>query len=410
MYVRSLSLRHFRTYARLELDLPAAPVLLLGANAQGKTSLLEALAYLALGSSPLTNTDRHLIHWAAAESGMPFAQVEAEVVKRNGVERIEIVLQTSQLSNGSTRLVKRIKVDGRTVRRADLAGHLNVVLFLPEDVQLVGGPPSGRRRHLDDLLSQVYPEYMETYAAYRSALSRRNALLRHLRDEGGDREQLVPLERVLARTGVTVSLYRRKVVAVLSLHADRFHQDLTGGQAWLQLKYQPSFDPLKPPAIDYQMGLLPQETPEAPVDVEGLQEAYLKALRRRREKAIRRGMTLLGPHRDEVRFVSQGVDLGVFGSRGQQRTTVLALRLAELNWLQQETGESPVLLLDEVLAELDRARRNYLLDLLGEVKQTVLSTTDAEMFPASFREQILTLRVEGGIITPVEEPDPAPEP
>jgi DNA replication and repair protein RecF len=158
------------------------------------------------------------------------------------------------------------------------------------------------------------------------------------------------------------------------------------------------------------MGLLPQETPEAPVDVEGLQEAYLKALRRRREKAIRRGMTLLGPHRDEVRFVSQGVDLGVFGSRGQQRTTVLALRLAELNWLQQETGESPVLLLDEVLAELDRARRNYLLDLLGEVKQTVLSTTDAEMFPASFREQILTLRVEGGIITPVEEPDPAPEP
>jgi DNA replication and repair protein RecF len=200
------------------------------------------------------------------------------------------------------------------------------------------------------------------------------------------------------------------VVAVLSLHADRFHQDLTGGQAWLQLKYQPSFDPLKPPAIDYQMGLLPQETPEAPVDVEGLQEAYLKALRRRREKAIRRGMTLLGPHRDEVRFVSQGVDLGVFGSRGQQRTTVLALRLAELNWLQQETGESPVLLLDEVLAELDRARRNYLLDLLGEVKQTVLSTTDAEMFPASFREQILTLRVEGGIITPVEEPDRAAEP
>lgn len=403
MYVRSLSLRHFRTYARLELDFPAAPILLLGANAQGKTSLLEAISYLALGRSPLTNVDRHLIHWSAVESGMPFAQVVAEVQKRDRTERIEIALQTTQLSNGNLRLSKRIRVNQQAIRRSDLAGHLNVVLFLPEDVALVGGPPSGRRRYLDDLLSQVYPEYVETYSKYGSALSRRNALLRHLRDEGGDRQQLAPLEEVLARTGVTISLYRRRVVAVLSVHADQFHQDLTGGAAWLQLQYEPSFDPLKPPALDYQLGLMPRQNPQAPVDVASLQESYRESLRRNREKAIRRGATRMGPHRDELRFISQGVDLGTFGSRGQQRTTVMALRLAELTWLREETGEAPVLLLDEVLAELDRARRSYLLDLLDGVEQTILSTTDAEMFPESFREKILTLKVAGGIITHIDD-------
>jgi DNA replication and repair protein RecF len=403
MYVRSLSLRHFRTYARLELDFPAAPILLLGANAQGKTSLLEAIAYLALGSSPLTHVERHLIHWSAVETGMPFAQVQAEVVREDRSDTIEIALEQTQLSNGRSRLRKRIRVNGKTLKRSELAGHLNVVLFLPEDVGLVGGPPSGRRRHLNDLLSQVHADYVEAYDKYRSALSRRNALLRHLRDDGGDPSQLEPLEGILATTGVTVSLHRRRLVAALSLHVDRFHQELTGGKAWLQLQYEPNFDPLQPPAIDYQLGLLPQETPTAPVDEGQLREAYRASLVRNRRRAIRRGATVLGPHRDEVRFISQGVDLGTFGSRGQQRTAVLAVRLAELQWLSHETGESPVLLLDEVLAELDRERRRYLLALLGEVEQTIMATTDAEMFPATFREGTYTLRVNEGIITPVDE-------
>jgi DNA replication and repair protein RecF len=400
MHVRSLSLRHFRTYTRLELDFPAAPILLLGANAQGKTSLLEAIAYLALGSSPLTHTDQHLIHWSAVESGLPFAQVEAEIVKQDRTERIEIVLQLSQNTNGHTRLSKRVRIDERSVRISDLTGHLNVVLFLPEDVRLVGGPPAGRRRHLDTLLSQVYPEYVDAQSKYRTALSRRNALLRYLRDEGGDPAQLEPLEAILAETGVTLSLYRRQVVAALSLHADQFYQELTGGAAWLQLKYEPNFDPLAPPALDYQLGLLPREDPVPPVDVDALQRSYRQKLAQNRRRAIERGVTRMGPQRDEIRFLSKEVDLGTFGSRGQQRSAVLALRLAELRWLKEETGEAPVLLLDEVLAELDRERRAYLLDLLGQVEQTILSTTDAEMFPQIFRDKTLMLRVAGGIISP----------
>ena len=121
-----------------------------------------------------------------------------------------------------------------------------------------------------------------------------------------------------------------------------------------------------------------------------------------RGKALARGVTLMGPHRDDIRFLSEGVDLGDFGSRGQQRSAVLAWQMAELHWLQQITGDAPILLLDEVLAELDRARRGTLLGLLGQVEQTILATTDVELFPASFRQNALLLEVSGGIVTPVQ--------
>ncbi len=400
MHVRTLSLRNFRLYSRLELDLPAAPILLLGANAQGKTSLLEAIACLALGRSPLTATEQHLIHWGAIEAGMPFAHIQAEVVKKNRVEQLEIAMERSSMAGGHTRLDKRLRVDRRAVRRADLAGHLNVVLFLPEDVGLVGGPPAGRRRYLDDLLSQVYPDYIQQLGTYQEALLRRNALLKHLREDGGDPSQLDPLEFQLSQYGVGVSFYRQRLIHALTHYADRLHRELTGGAAWLQLQYQPNFDLLRPPAMNVQLGLMPELAPESFPDVKELQAAYLKTLQRQRSQEIRQGTTLLGPHRDELRFTSEGVDLGIFGSRGQQRTAVLALRLAELRWLQEVTGEAPVLLLDEVLAELDLARRGYLLKQISGVEQTILATTDAEMFPAEFRQQALALEVQGGIVGP----------
>jgi len=400
MYIRSLSLRQFRAYNRLELDLLQKAGLLLGANAQGKTSLLEAIAYLALGRSPLTHTDQHLIHWNSVQANLPFAHLKTEVVRRDRTDTLEIALQRRAASNGIVRLEKKIQLNQHVIRRADLSGHLNVVLFTPEDVSLAGGPPADRRAHLDDLLSQVYPEYVEALTQYEAAMSRRNALLRHLRGARSDLRQLAPFEETLVQTGVTLSLYRRKAVAGLNFYADRLHQELTGGSTWLQLQYAPNFDPLKPPAVDYQMGLLSPAT-EPPVDLATLHEAYRAMFNRRRKHEIERGVTLTGPHRDELRFISEGVDIGLFGSRGQQRTVVLALRLAELRWLEQETGESPVLLLDEVLAELDRARRTYLLNLLGNVEQAILATTDAEMFPETFRRKTLTLEVKAGIIAPM---------
>jgi DNA replication and repair protein RecF len=408
MRIRYLSLTNFRNYARLELTLPERPLLLCGANAQGKTSLLEAIYLLATGSSPLTPLDRQLVKWEAEAEGLSYARVWAEVVRGDRIQEIEVVLENKPLANGTTRLQKTIRVDRGRKRRADLAGLLNVVLFMPQDVDLVAGSPSGRRRYLDDTLCQVDAAYCTALEGYTGALQERNAALRHLRDEGGDPAQLAPFEEMLAREGVVVANGRRELVAALSQHAHRIHQQLTGGAEWLRLVYQPNFDPAAPPALKYQMGLglQPYEGPPPEVGAEGLVEAFRQALVTRRADEIARGMTLTGPHRDEMRFVAgspaQGtheVDLGTYGSRGQQRTAVLALKLAELAWMQEQTRESPVLLLDEVLAELDAARRRYLLSQVDSVEQALLTATDLEMFSAEFRQRAALWEVVGGILT-----------
>ena len=416
MHIRYLSLTNFRNYARLELTLPERPLLLHGANAQGKTSLLEAIYLLATGSSPLTSLDRQLIKWEAEAEGLPYARVWAEIVRRDRIQEVDIVLEKRPLANGTTRLQKTIRVDRVRKRRADLSGRLNVVLFMPQDVELVAGPPAGRRRHMDDTLCQVDGAYCTALERYNEALRQRNAALRHLRDEGGDPAQLAPFEEVLAREGVVVANCRRELVAALSQRADRIHQQLTGGAEWLRLEYQPNFDPAAPPVLRYQMGLSLQsyEGPPPGVEAEGLVEAFRQALLTRRADEIARGMTLAGPHRDEMRFVvgspAQGtheVDLGTYGSRGQQRTAVLALKLAELEWMRERTGDTPVLLLDEVLAELDATRRRYLLSQVDSVEQALLTATDPEMFSADFRQRAVLWEVRGGIVT---YPTPGPPP
>ena len=407
MRIRYLSLTNFRNYSRLELKLPDQPLLLYGANAQGKTSLLEAVYLLATGSSPLTALDRQLVRWQAEAEGLPYARVWAEVARSNRIQEIEVVLENKPLANGKVRMHKTIRVDRARKRRADLAGLLNVVVFMPQDMDLIGGPPAGRRRYLDDTLCQVDAAYCDALEHYTEALRQRNALLRHLRDEGGNPSQLAPFEETLARQGVVIANGRRELVAALSQRADRVHQQLTGGAEWLRLDYQPNFDPAAPPALKYQMGLglQPYQGPPSEVGGEGLVDAFRQELLASREKEIARGTTLIGPHRDEMRFVAgspaQGtheVDLGTYGSRGQQRTAVLSLKLAELEWMKERTKESPVLLLDEVLAELDATRRQYLLAQVNGVEQALLTATDPEMFSAEFRERAALWQVATGII------------
>jgi len=338
----------------------------------------------------------------------PYARVWAEIERHDRVYELEIVLEKKPLANGTVRLQKTIRVDRARKRRADLAGLLNVVLFMPQDVELVAGPPSGRRRYLDSTLCQVDAAYCTALELYTQALRQRNAALRHLRDEGGDPAQLAPFEEVLAREGVVVANGRRDLAAALSQRADRIHRQLTGGAEWLRLEYQPNFDLAAPPALKYQMGLglQPYEGPPPGVEADGLVAAFQQALLARRADEITRGVTLTGPHRDEMRFVggspAQGtheVDLGTYGSRGQQRTAVLSLKLAELEWMQERTKESPVLLLDEVLAELDATRRRYLLSQVGSVEQALLTATDLKMFSAEFRQRAELWEVRGGIVT-----------
>lgn len=402
MYIRSLSLENFRNYARLEQEWPQGAVLICGANAQGKTTLLEAIYYLATGHSPLTSVDRQLINWTAVEEQLPYAHLRAEVVTRERVREIAIAVAHTRTRNGNLRLQKQIRIDRQPRRRRDLTGHLNVVLFLPQDVDLVAGSPAGRRRFLDDVLSQVDATYSAALEAYNDALRQRNALLRHLAEEGGDPAQLDPLEGQLAHNGVLISQARRRLIAGLSRHAARIHHELTGGREWLRLEYRPNFDPAHPPALNYQIGLALEEPAGPPegIDTKDLVAAFRARLRERRPEEIARGVTLTGPHRDEMRFVADEIDLGTFGSRGQQRTAVLAIKLAQLAWMEGTTGEVPVLLLDEVMAELDPRRRQFLLDQVERADQAFLTTTDPEMFAPTFRSKAAIYRVENGILHP----------
>jgi DNA replication and repair protein RecF len=407
MHLRTLSLTNFRNYARLELELPRQSLLFYGANAQGKTSLLEAIYFLATGSSPLTALDRELIKWEAEAEGLPYARVRGEVVHRKGLHEIEIVLQQGRQADGTLRVQKTIRVGRLRKRRADLAGRLNVVLFMPQDVALVSGPPAGRRRYLDEALSQISGAYAGALERYTEALRQRNAALRYLAEAGGDPSQLAPFEEVLARDGVFLARWRRDLSLALSQRADRIQQQLTGGAEWLRLEYAPNFDPGAPPALDYQLPFRWPAVQSPAVDVgdEALVAAFREALVARRKDEIERGTTLVGPHRDDLHFIAgsprQGtheVDLGTYGSRGQQRTAVLALKLAELAWMQDVTGEAPVVLLDEVLAELDATRRRYLLAQIEAVEQAVLTATDLDMFSGDFRARAALCEVQGGVV------------
>jgi DNA replication and repair protein RecF len=407
MRIRYLSLTNFRNYSRLELTLPEQPLLLYGSNAQGKTTLLEAIYLLATGSSPLTALDRQIVKWEAEDEGLPYARVWAEIAHRTRVFEIEIILEKKNLTNGTARLQKTIRVDRARKRRSELAGTLNVVLFMPQDVEIISGSPSGRRRYLNDTLCQVDGVYCDARDRYTEALRQRNAALRHLRDEGGDPSQLEPFEEILASEGVVVASHRRELIAALSQRADRIHQQLTGGTEWLRIDYQPSFDPAAPPELRYQVSMgLHYEGPPEGIEDDDLASAFRQALSARRQEEIARGTTMLGPHRDEIRFIAgspaQGtheVDLGTYGSRGQQRTTVLSLKLAELEWMKAQTNEVPVLLLDEVLAELDGGRRGYLLSQVRDVEQALLTATDLDMFSTEFRREAALWEVKQGIVS-----------
>lgn len=409
MYIRYLSLTNFRNYARLELSLPEGPLLLHGGNAQGKTSLLEAIYLLAAGSSPLASSDRELIRWQAEAEGLPYARVRGEIRRQARTVELEVALEKRDLSNGTTRLQKTIRVDRSEKRQSGLSGQLNVVLFTPQSVDLVAGSPSARRRYMDDTLSQVDERYSEALDRYSQALRQRNAALRHIRDEGGNPAQLAPFEVLLAQTGVRIAARRRAFLESLSARVKRIHEKLTGDAEWLRLDYVPNFDPGARPALKARVGMevAKGKVGNGDFNLDRLAEVYRQTLVERRRDEIARGMTVFGPHRDEIRFIAgtpalgtHEVDLGTYGSRGQQRTAVLSLKLAELRWMHNETRERPVLLLDEVLAELDRSRRAYLLEHVDGVEQAILTATDIEMFSGPFLEKALTWEVRGGLVYP----------
>lgn len=396
MIVRHLSLTNFRLYARLELDLPAGLTIVQGDNAQGKTSLLEAIYFLATSHSPHTGADRQVIRWGAAEeAAYPFAILKAELVRRDGPRVLEIGIQRAD----GNRLKKEIRINHTARRGIDLVGQLAVVLFLPGDVELVSGAPALRRGYLDAALSQVDADYVRALDQYERALTQRNALLRQAQERPVDPDEFGVWDDQLVPAGVDVALRRRRAVAELTQLAMPAHRRLSNGLEYLEIVYRPNFDAAAPAssARSYQIGLDPAQPP-AGLDRADLEAAYRKALADRRREEIARGSTLTGPHRDDLRFLANTVDLSDYGSRGQQRTAVLSLKLAEADWMRRRIGEEPVLLLDEVLAELDPNRRRCLLDHISDSHQTIVTTTDVARFDEAFMKQATLLKVMHGVV------------
>ncbi len=397
MYLQHLSLTNFRNFARLDIDLPRRVVLLVGSNAQGKTSLLEAIYYLASFTSFQTHTDRQLINFVEAKNSLAVTRLVGDYTRNDQKHQIEVRLILEPTGINGQRLRKEALLDGVKRPLHELVGHFNAVIFLPQMSQILEGGPHERRRYLNLALSQAIPAYAGILNEYNQALGQRNALLKSLSESGGDARELDTWDETLARLGARILQWRIEAVQQLERPAARIHHELTHGKEVLRLNFQPAYDPLPQP--DGQMGMkITTEIDRSSLRLEEIRLGFLARLRQVRSEEIARGITTVGPHRDELRFLSNGIDLGDYGSRGQVRTTLLALKLAEVNWMKERTGEWPVILLDEVMAELDLQRRADLLNYTGESEQVLFTATDATMFPPEFVEssEVWTVR-EGSI-------------
>ena len=400
MYIKHLSLANFRNYASLELDLPPHIMVFQGDNAQGKSNLLEAIYLLATTRSPHATNEREFINWSAFAEELPACRLVADVQKAGGDIRLEIALMgktvvsheaKDSLSPWNTTaralpIQKRIRVNGIVRRAIDFVGQLNVVTFSVQDINLIGGEPALRRRYLDITNSQIDSHYLRQLQRYHRVLGQRNRLLRLISDNRASPDELSFWDQELVQTGAYLIVQREHMIAKLEYLAQGIHDELIGNKGKLRFSYLRS--------IDKERGKGDSPSKE-------VAEIFFQALYAARDKEIAQGMSLVGPHRDNIRFLDDEVDLGIYGSRGQQRTVALSLKLAEAKFMLSQTGEHPILLLDDVLSELDSQRRSHLLHSVAEYQQVLMTTTDLDHFNPDFLEQAELFKVTQGHIAPL---------
>lgn len=363
MKLKTLTLHHYRNYASLVFQAGDGITIFTGANAQGKTNLVESVYLCCTGRSHRTSRDKELI---ARDSDQ--AYVRADTVHRDGTHCVELGLSRTGR--------KSLRVNGLPARRlGELMGHVNAVIFSPEDLLLVRGGPAGRRRFMDMEISQGNALYFYELQAYQKALTQRNALLRGLRARPADADTLDIWDEQLATSGARIALRRREFFGQLERYAVELHAHISGG-GQLALRYHASVD----------------EADEA-----GAARELLDKLKKNRDTDIRLLATSVGPHRDDLSFLVDGEDLRGFGSQGQQRTVAVALKMAELSIMEQVTGEMPILILDDVLSELDEYRRRSLLTAVGDA-QTLITCVRVEAELAALDVPTTTYCIEHGTL------------
>ena len=392
-YLARLTLTNFRNFAELELELPPGVVALYGANAQGKTTLLEAVYLLAIARSFRADNEREVVNFRAAREGQQ--ALAGGVLDKNG-ERISIyvgyqcinhpVSSEAAASRGgglNYSVQKQIRVNRVRHTAAELVGTIGAVLFSAEDIQLVQGPPSGRRRYLDILISQGNPLYLKVLQRYQRVLQQRNRLLLLLREGRAEAVELEFWDAELTREGAWLTWQRGEAIALLAGLCAEHHRNLSSPGETLLLEHRPS---------------IPQGESAAATEA-----SFREALAAQRQRELATGSTALGPHRDDFKLLVDDVDMRVFASRGEARTLALTLRLAEASYLAAVRDDEPIVLLDDVLSEMDAYRRRRVLEKIAGYRQALITTTDLEPLRDFFGTAATYLRVDGDGVTPLEE-------
>jgi DNA replication and repair protein RecF len=390
LHINRLTLTNFRNYRRLDMELPASPGVVQGDNVQGKTNLLESVYVLATTRSHRASTDRELLHHDAGSEGMPVARLVAGAQRARGEVQVEVVLKAEQTmvpdaagetDQASWSVRKQVRVNGVARRLADVVGQINVVMFTAQDIELATGKSALCRRYLDMVNCQLDRAYLRSLQHYQKVLVQRNHLLRLLQGGQGQTDQLEFWDEELVKSGSHLIMQRKCLVEALDGHVREIHGHISGGAEDLHVAYAPNVT---------SDGTLPEIE-------SGFREALLK--RRRRETLL--GMTLAGPHRDSLSFFVNGTDVTRYGSRGQQQTVVLSLKLAEAKHHQDEVSDHPIILLDDVFSELDVQRRKHLLALVTLYQQVLITATTLDCFEPSFLAGATKFRVSEGIVEPV---------
>ena len=385
MELRSLQIANFRNITEMELVLPAGLVVIAGENAQGKSNLLEAVYLLALSKSYRASTDRELVSWATVESG-GYAMVSGMVTRRRGEVEIRVGLECLVGQGVDAKVRKRVRINGVGRRASDLLGLLNAVFFSADDVELVFGSPSVRRRYLDVMLAQVSRAYVRALQRYQKVLLQRNYLLRNIRDGRAKEAELGYWDESLCQEGGTVLEIRYQAMERLMGLVQENFKRLVGGGPEIDVEY---------------VATAPAGQGE---DGHRFQQALMKALQRSKRQEQMLAQTVVGPHRDDLRLVLDGVEMSRHASRGQAQLAALALRLAEGAYLSERSGDPPVLLLDDVLSELDERRRSLVLEAVEAYPQVLVTTADEKDVSEAHLDGAHRLRmVEGRIGVAVDD-------
>lgn len=369
MFVKTLQLEQYRNIEQLSLSTDASVNILIGPNAQGKTNILESLFVLALTKSHRTHKDKELIRFEQQH-----ARLSAEINKKYG----DVKLEMSISPQGKT-----AKLNGLEQKKlSGFVGSLNVVMFAPEDLEIVKGSPSIRRRFMDMEIGQVHPSYLHHLSQYQRIIAQKNTFFKKASASGDSASVMLDVwNEQLAACGVKIMKNRQNFISKLQKWADSIHASITSGKEEIQIYYKPSFD-----AEDFQ-------------DETVLFNQFMIKLSQVKEQELRRGVCLIGPHRDDLSFSINGKDVYAYGSQGQQRTTALSLKLAELELIREEVGEYPILLLDDVLSELDRSRQTHLIETFQGKVQTFITTTGIESIESASIHKAKLFHVAQGEVT-----------